>query len=76
MLTGIQAQVPGFGSCPKVSVMRDFSALEYLGLWFEVKKYPLYYTFGGKCLTVEYGLNPNETIAVLNRYHRSTFCEK
>lgn len=70
MLTSIQAQVPGFGSCPKVSSMRDFSVLEYLGLWYEVKKYPLYYTIGGKCLTVEYGLNPNATIGVLNRYNR------
>lgn len=61
-----QAQVPGLGSCPKVSTMHGFDTRAYLGKWFEIKKYPFVFTLGGKCITAEYGLYPNGTLSVYN----------
>lgn len=61
------AQIPGFGSCPKVGVERNFDVNRYLGLWYEVKKYPNFSTIRGKCVTIEYGLNPNETLSVFSQ---------
>lgn len=65
-------QVPGLGRCPEVNVVRNFDAQRYLGLWYEVEKYPFLFTLGGKCITAEYGQNPNGTVSVFNRQYRGT----
>lgn len=65
------SQVPGFGNCPKVRVQENFDVHRYLGLWFEVKKYPFIFTLGGKCITAEYGLNQNGTVSVFNKQLRN-----
>lgn len=67
----VSAQVPGFGSCPQVNVISDFDAERYLGIWYEVKKYPFIFTLGGKCITAEYDMNPNGTVTVLNQQLRN-----
>lgn len=67
LFASLNAQVPGFGECPKVSVVNNFKLRNYLGLWYEVKKYPFVFTIGAKCVTAEYGLNPNGTASVFNR---------
>jgi lipocalin len=36
-----------------------------------VRKYPFIFTVGGKCITAEYGLNPNGTVSVFNRQIRN-----
>lgn len=63
----MNAQIPGVGECPKVLAVHNFSLSKYLGLWYEVKKYPFVFTIGAKCVTAEYGLNPNGTVSVFNR---------
>lgn len=67
----VSAQVPGFGGCPSVNVVKDFDTQRYLGQWFEVKKYPFIFTLGGKCITADYGLNSNGTVSVLNKQQRN-----
>lgn len=61
------AQVPAFGKCPNVSVMQNFDARRYLGLWYEVRKYPFIFTLGGKCVTANYGYISDDTISVNNK---------
>lgn len=63
----LNAQIPGIGECPKVTVVNNFNLPRYLGLWYEVKKYPFVFTIGAKCVTAFYGLNPNGTASVFNR---------
>lgn len=65
------AQIPGFGDCPRVKVVQPFKLQRYLGLWYEVKKYPFIFTLGGKCVTAEYGLNSNGTVSVYNQQTRN-----
>lgn len=67
----VSAQIPGFGGCSNVNVVQNFDANRYLGLWYEVKKYPFIFTLGGKCITAEYGLNSNGTVSVLNKQQRN-----
>ncbi|CRK89848.1 CLUMA_CG003458, isoform A [Clunio marinus] len=66
-----KAQIPGIGGCPNVHVVQNFDLHRYLGLWYEVKKYPFIFTLGGKCITAEYGLNANGTVSVFNKQIRN-----
>lgn len=68
---GTCAQVPSFGSCPTVRVMQNFDVRRYLGLWYEVKKYPFIFTLGGKCVTANYDLNQDGTVQVFNKQYRN-----
>lgn len=67
----VQAQIPGFGSCPKFKVQENFDSKRYLGLWYEVEKYPFIFTLGGRCVTAEYGLRPDGKISVFNKQIRN-----
>lgn len=62
-----QSQVPRFGACPNFHVIEDFDVERYLGLWYEVRKYPFIFTIGGRCVTATYGLNNNGTVSVFNK---------
>lgn len=66
-----EAQVPGLGSCPRFTVQPNFDANRYLGLWYEVEKYPFIFTIGGKCVTAEYGLRSDGKISVFNKQIRN-----
>uniref|UniRef100_A0A182M3P1 Apolipoprotein D n=1 Tax=Anopheles culicifacies TaxID=139723 RepID=A0A182M3P1_9DIPT len=70
-LTCVEAQVPGFGKCPKVPVEENFDTYAYLGRWYEQEKYPFFFELGGKCITADYSLNPDGTIGVLNTQKNS-----
>lgn len=65
------AQIPGFGRCPKISATKKFDAHRYLGRWYEVRKYPFIFTLGGSCVEAIYGLNPNGTVSVFNKQIRN-----
>ncbi|XP_033226090.1 apolipoprotein D-like [Belonocnema kinseyi] len=65
--TGALAQVPGFGSCPKVDVVQNFDVSKYLGVWYEVQKYFAVFEFGGKCITANYTQKSDGSVNVLNR---------
>ncbi|KAG5675507.1 hypothetical protein PVAND_005403 [Polypedilum vanderplanki] len=64
------AQVPGFGRCPHVNVMQNFDAKRYLGLWYEIQKYPFIFSIGGRCITATYDWNSDRTISVFNKQIR------
>lgn len=50
--------------------MQNFDVRRYLGLWYEVRKYPFIFTLGGKCVTANYELNNDGTVQVFNRQYR------
>jgi apolipoprotein D and lipocalin family protein len=51
--------------------MNNFDLPRYLGLWYEVRKYPFIFTIGGKCITANYGLNSDQSVSVLNKQIRN-----
>jgi apolipoprotein D and lipocalin family protein len=63
-------QVTGFGSCPTVEVVKDFDVKKYTGLWYEVKKYPNFFSFGAKCITANYQLKADGNVSVENKQVR------
>lgn len=65
------AQIPGFGGCPNLPVVHEFDVNRYLGVWFEVQKYPFIFTLGGKCVTAEYGLTNDGKVSVFNKQIRN-----
>lgn len=71
LIYSVKAQVPAFGSCPNFKVQSNFDAHRYLGLWYEVEKYPFIFTLGGKCITAEYGLRSDGKVSVFNKQIRN-----
>uniref|UniRef100_A0A336KKD8 Apolipoprotein D n=1 Tax=Culicoides sonorensis TaxID=179676 RepID=A0A336KKD8_CULSO len=61
------AQIPSTEVCPEYPVQQDFSAADYLGIWFENAKYPFIFEALGKCTTAEYTLRPDGNVGVFNR---------
>lgn len=61
------AQVTGLGPCPKVQPVENFDIKRYLGLWYEIEKYPTPFSRGTKCITATYGLRQDGNISVLNQ---------
>lgn len=61
----VSGQVTNVGPCPDVETVKNFSVEKYLGLWYEVRKYPNRFS-NGKCITAYYALNANGTVSVLN----------
>jgi apolipoprotein D and lipocalin family protein len=66
-----QSQVPGFGRCPAVSIVQNFDVPRYMGLWYEVRKYPFIFQLGGSCTTAEYTLLADSTVKVVNTQVRN-----
>ena len=66
-----QSQVPGFGRCPAVSIVQNFDVPRYMGLWYEVRKYPFIFQLGGRCTTAEYTLQADSTVKVVNTQVRN-----
>ncbi|XP_072040185.1 apolipoprotein D-like [Amphiura filiformis] len=58
----------GRGSCPSVNVAADFDKDRYLGLWYEIARFPVIYEYKSNCVTAEYSELENrpETIKVTN----------
>lgn len=54
------------GSCPETTVVENFDLERYLGLWYEVRTYPVSWRLNGRCTTANYGLYPNGTVSILN----------
>lgn len=63
----VTAQVPSTEVCPDLPVQQDFSAADYLGVWYEYASYPFIFELGGKCTSAEYTLRPDGKIGVFNR---------
>lgn len=60
------AQVTQLGPCPNVEVVKNFDVKKYTGLWYEIKKYPTFFSIGAKCITANYQLKSDNTVSVLN----------
>lgn len=52
--------------CPKQKVVQNFQANEYLGLWYENRKYFAIFQAGGQCVTATYTDQDNGLIGVEN----------
>jgi len=61
------AQVTGFGACPKVPVQTTLDRQRYLGLWYEIERFPAIFE-GDNCGTANYTVNAAGNIGVENRY--------
>ncbi|XP_065361807.1 apolipoprotein D-like [Calliphora vicina] len=65
--TTTQAQVITSGICPcDVDVVPSFDVSQYLGVWYEYAKYPMYFEADGVCITAEYTLQPDGNVGVKN----------
>ncbi|WP_111429303.1 lipocalin family protein [Rhodobacteraceae bacterium DSL-40] len=50
----------------------DFQPERYLGLWYEIARYPVFFEKGCTATTAEYGRIDAETISVLNTCRKDT----
>jgi len=61
------AQVTKFGGCPVVPTQDHLDISKYLGLWYEIERFPAIFE-GDFCTTANYTLKANGKINVDNRY--------
>jgi len=61
------AQVTGFGACPSVPTQGKLDVNKYLGLWYEIERFPAIFE-GDNCGTANYTLNDQGNIKVVNGY--------
>merc|ERR1711860_63862 len=63
----VSGQVPGFGGCPNVEVMKGFDATKYTGTWYEFQRYFVLFELNGKCGKATYTYdNSDNSIIVEN----------
>jgi lipocalin len=63
----VSGQVTGVGPCPNVQGVQNFDVKKYMGLWYEFKKYPNFFSLGSKCITATYDLKKDGTVSVFNQ---------
>lgn len=61
------SQILGLGPCPNVQGVANFDLSKYTGEWYEVKKYPNFFTRNGKCVKATYKLLQDDTISVYDQ---------
>ncbi|XP_005108261.1 apolipoprotein D isoform X2 [Aplysia californica] len=54
------------GRCPATGTQAAFDPSRYLGTWYEYERFDNWFEAGMDCVRAEYGLNPDQTISVLN----------
>lgn len=59
-------QVTG-GPCPNVQGVANFDVKKYIGLWYEIKKYPNFFSRGAKCITATYDIKKDGNVSVFNQ---------
>jgi len=62
-----KSQTIGFGDCPTVPTQAHLDINKYLGLWYEIERFPAIFE-GDNCGTANYSLKDNGNIKVDNRY--------
>ncbi|XP_033755603.1 apolipoprotein D-like [Pecten maximus] len=60
------AQSFSFGGCPSVTTQQSFDLNQYLGIWYELYRFPTSYESGQKCITANYTLQANNHVYVHN----------
>jgi len=69
---GTEAQVPGFGRCPKPAVKSNFQLNNYTGSWYEIEStFLIIFQVGLKCVKATYSLNADGSIRVQNDGYNS-----
>lgn len=70
LLSVIDAQVPGFGSCPRTQVMQNFDLSNFLGTWYGICSYPDKLALDAKCAsaTFTWAQNQADGVSVYSRH--------
>lgn len=70
LILGVVAVANGqklfFGECPDVTVQENFTIPEYMGIWYEVKRFPTVFELLADCVTANYTLQDNGKVLVKN----------
>ncbi|XP_055916265.1 apolipoprotein D-like [Eupeodes corollae] len=66
LVISCDAQIKVEGACPNVTVIPNFNATAYMGLWYESAKYPVIFETGGICVTANYTLLQDGSVEVIN----------
>lgn len=53
------AQIPGFGTCPRVQVMQSFDISQFLGTWYVICNYPDKLMLDGRCAVTTFSWASN-----------------
>ncbi|XP_070560541.1 apolipoprotein D-like [Ptychodera flava] len=62
----VGAQVVNWGRCFDFAVQRNFNTTAYLGIWYEIEKFPASFERGQKCIQATYELKDTGHIQVTN----------
>ncbi|XP_012941899.1 apolipoprotein D-like [Aplysia californica] len=55
-----------FGRCPRVTVKDAFDASRYIGLWYELERFPNFFELNQVCVTATYGDAGDGVVSVKN----------
>ncbi|XP_068207713.1 apolipoprotein D-like [Palaemon carinicauda] len=55
------------GQCPNITNKYDFEAAPYLGVWYELERFPMSFEAGQDCVTATYSVLDDVYIKVYNR---------
>merc|ERR1712179_663508 len=65
-LVCVQSEKISFGSCPTLATKEDFTVEQYLGPWYENRKYCNIFQLGLRCVIANYTDNSDGTYGVTN----------
>merc|ERR1712179_461426 len=65
-LVCVQSEKISFGSCPTLATREDFTVEQYLGPWYENRKYCNIFQLGLRCVIANYTDNSDGTYGVTN----------
>ncbi|XP_042900923.1 apolipoprotein D [Parasteatoda tepidariorum] len=60
----VTAQKISGGGCPDVPVKQNFDVNKYVGVWYEIEKYPMPFESGLKCITANYTAKDDYVVVV------------
>ncbi|XP_053662479.1 lopap-like [Anopheles marshallii] len=68
LVTLVNTQIPGFGTCPDYSPIQRFNRTRFLGTWYEIERYFTVTEVATKCVSVTYEQRADGKIHVRNAY--------
>ncbi len=66
-LCKVSCQVPAPGSCEPFTVVPDFNISAYMGRWYDIQHFPVYYEYGLDCVFTTYTLADDPSQGRSNR---------
>lgn len=61
-LSAASAQIIHFGRCPQPPVQPEFRLPDYMGTWFENRRFFAFFELNSKCAHANYTLRPNASV--------------